>query len=171
MKANAGAGFCSMTGRCVSLSHAATAPPREFRIPFWLPLGEGRLTTFWVPRCGIRGCGAQDSCPAPGVTPFGIASGLCRRVSVDAGAVATGFEQRKAQCILAGQKGATRQAVAVAGDPITPKGTFDIEMIGWVDTERNKICMRVAKFVSRSPTKGRELIKFRARSYSRLIKI
>jgi hypothetical protein len=48
MKANAGAGFCSMTGRYVSLSHAATAPPREFRIPFWLPLGEGRLTTFWA---------------------------------------------------------------------------------------------------------------------------
>jgi hypothetical protein len=104
--------------------------------------------------------------PCPGVTPFGIASGLCRRVSVDAGAVATGFDQRKAQCILAGQKGATRQAVAVAGDPITPWVTFDIEMIGWADTERNKICMRVAKFVSRSPTKGRELIKFRARSHS-----
>ena len=56
-----------------------------------------------------------------------------------ADAVATGFEQRTAQWILAAPKGTTRQAVAFAGDPKTLPVAFDVKIIGWIDTQRDKI--------------------------------
>jgi hypothetical protein len=49
-------------------------------------------------------------------------------------AVATGFEQREALCVLASQKGAAGEAAAVTDDPITLPVTFDVEVIGWADT-------------------------------------
>jgi hypothetical protein len=67
------------------------------------------------------------------------------------GAVTTGFEQRKAQCILAGPKGTTRQAVAAPGDPITCRFAFDVEMIGWVDTQKDKIGHTGLRRVFRDP--------------------
>jgi hypothetical protein len=139
MKANAGAGFCSMTGRYVSLSHAATAPPPEFRISFWLPLGEGRLTTLWVPRCGIRGCSAQDSC-----LPRGDAVWYCERL-VPPGKRGRGrccHRIRTAQSAMhpCGSERCHPPGRGGRGRSNNPSVTFDIEMIGWVDTERNKIC-------------------------------
>ena len=68
-----------------------------------------------------------------------IAGGFWLWVGVDVGAVVTGFEQREAQCILASQKGSAGEAAAVTDDPITPPVTFDVEVIGWTDTCRDKI--------------------------------
>lgn len=67
-------------------------------------------------------------------------AGGCRlRVGMDLGAVATGFEQREPQRILAGQKGTTGEATEVANDPIALPIAFDVEVIGWIDTQRSKI--------------------------------
>ena len=61
------------------------------------------------------------------------------RIGINAGAVATGFEQREAQCVFLGQKGAAGEPAAVTDDPITPPVTFDVEVTWWVDTYRDKI--------------------------------
>jgi len=51
-------------------------------------------------------------------------------VGVDVSAVATGFEQCEAQCVLGSEKGTANEAAAVTDDPITPPVTFDVEVIG-----------------------------------------
>jgi hypothetical protein len=57
---------------------------------------------------------------------------------VDAGAVATDFEQRKAERILAGKESAAGEAAAVARDPAALPTAFDVEMVGGTDRLRNK---------------------------------
>jgi hypothetical protein len=66
------------------------------------------------------------------------AGSLRLRVGVDMSAVAAGFEQRETYRVLAGQEGAAGKPVAVAGDPITLPAAFDVEVVGRVDTLRDK---------------------------------
>jgi hypothetical protein len=49
---------------------------------------------------------------------------------MDVGAVAAGLEQRETYRVLAGQEGATSEAVAVVGDPIILPVAFDVEVVG-----------------------------------------
>jgi hypothetical protein len=73
------------------------------------------------------------------VSPSVIFGSFCVWVSVDVGSVATGFEQREAQCVLASKKGATSEAAAIADDPETLPVTFDVEVVGRADTYREEI--------------------------------
>jgi hypothetical protein len=73
------------------------------------------------------------------VSPSVIFGSFCVWVSVDVGSVATGFEQREAQCVLASQKGATSEAAAIADDPETLPVTSDVEIVGRADTYREEI--------------------------------
>ena len=66
------------------------------------------------------------------------AGSLLPRVGMDVGAVAAGLEQRETYSVLAGQEGAAGEAVAVARDPITLPVAFDVEVVGWADTLREK---------------------------------
>ena len=73
------------------------------------------------------------------------------RIAVNAGAVAIGFEQCEAQCVFLGQKGAAGEPAAVTNDPITPPVTFDVEVIWWADTHRDKIGHSDLQSLFRSP--------------------
>jgi hypothetical protein len=73
------------------------------------------------------------------VSTYVIAGCFYVPVSVDVGSVATSFEQREAQCVLASQKRATREAAAIADAPETPLATFDVEVVGRADTDRDEI--------------------------------
>jgi hypothetical protein len=57
---------------------------------------------------------------------------------VDVGSVATGFEQREVQRVLASQKGAASEARAIADDPITLPVALDVEVVGRADTYRDE---------------------------------
>ena len=57
---------------------------------------------------------------------------------VDAGAVATDFEQRKAERILAGEESAAGEAAAVARDPAALPTASDVEIVGRTDRLRYK---------------------------------
>jgi hypothetical protein len=54
---------------------------------------------------------------------------FCRRVGMNVGCIAAGFEQREAQRVLASQKGTAGQAAAVMDDPKTLPVAFDVEVI------------------------------------------
>src|SRR5215467_1458857 len=47
------------------------------------------------------------------MNPCVFCGGFWHRIGVNAGAVATGFEQREAQCVFLGQKGADRGGPAI----------------------------------------------------------
>ena len=80
------------------------------------------------------------------------------------GAVAAGLEQREAHRVFAGQESAAREAVSVAGDPVTLPTTFDVEMVGRADTLRDKSRHVIAASVSHARVKDANAIKFRERS-------
>jgi hypothetical protein len=73
------------------------------------------------------------------VRPFAISGSFCRRVGVDVGRVAAGFEQREVHRVLASQKGTAGQAAAVTDDPKTLPVAFDVEVIRQGDTCRDEI--------------------------------
>ena len=101
-----------------------------------------------------------------------IAGCFCVPVSVDVGSVATGFEQREAQCVLASQKGATSEAAAIADDPETLPVTFDVEVVGRADAYREEIGHGDLPGLFHDPQqKSSELIIFLARSNALLIKM
>ena len=71
--------------------------------------------------------------------PFAISGSFCRRVSVDVGRVAAGFEQREVHRVLASQKGTAGKAAAVTDDPKALPVAFDVEVIRQADACRDKV--------------------------------
>jgi hypothetical protein len=136
MNANAGVGFSAITGRYVVLSHAATAAPVDFFSSVWSPLGEcrpprfrGRDAAFWVEALITRLAGGR-------VCHCGLLlrSGKCGRGFCHHRLRTTRSVMRPCE-----SKRCTSEAAAIADDPETPLATFDVEVVGRADTDRDEI--------------------------------